>query len=151
MPPKDNDVVEVTEIVRAKGHRMIRATHTTTLEITKEHHLTARGDCIIAVGSDKSVLDLSPKFKKYARLSNSEIIIRIEAGGIVDSVRARGDPRLTFTHPTDIVVRRSSFVCGRTLAVKADKAAASLSRTLVEKLRDHGTDVKVFITVRAKR
>ncbi|MFX0070300.1 MAG: DUF371 domain-containing protein, partial [Candidatus Hermodarchaeota archaeon] len=38
-----------------------------TLEITKDAHLTDRGDCIVAVKADKACLDLSKEFKEAAR------------------------------------------------------------------------------------
>ena len=62
------------------------------------------------------------------------------------SSRGLGD---VYKRQEDIVVRRSSYVCGRTLAVKADKAARDLSRRLVEKLRDPNSMVKITITVKA--
>ena len=40
------------------------------------------------------------------------------------------------SHPTDMVVRKSGYICGRTLAINADKAACDLSRALVEKLKN---------------
>jgi len=62
-------------------------------------------------------------------------------------VKARGSPKLTFTHSTDLVVRKSSYVCGRTLAIKADKSANDLSRELIEKLRHSNQQVKVTLVV----
>jgi len=52
------------EIIDALGHELIRSTHRTTFEVTKDRTLTARGDCIIAVGADKGAADLSEDFKK---------------------------------------------------------------------------------------
>ena len=40
------------EIVIARGHPNIRATHKTTLEVTKEKELSPRGDCIIGICAD---------------------------------------------------------------------------------------------------
>jgi hypothetical protein len=48
-----------------------------------------------------------------------------------------------------MVVRKSSYVCARTLAVKADKAAADLSRDIVQKLRDPAQKVKVTLSLKA--
>ena len=127
-----------TEFIRARGHPNIRATHPTTLEITKEPFLTPRGDCIIAVGADKGARDLSEIFKSAARDPASVIIMTIEvpSAGLSEVVRARGHPALTFEHPTDMVVRKSAYTCGRTIAVMADKAARDLSRELVNALKD---------------
>jgi hypothetical protein len=47
-----------------------------------------------------------------------------------------GDPRLTLTHPHDIVIRKSDYVSDRTLAVKANAAAKDIPRGMVRILRD---------------
>jgi len=138
-----------TEIIMAYGHELIQATHETTFEITKEKILTPRGDCIIAVRADKSVADLSREFKELAKKRGAEITIIIESDGEKETIRAYGDPRLTLTHPEDIVIRKSTFVCSRTLAVKADKAAKDLSRKLIEKLRNPNGKVKITLTVKS--
>jgi len=137
------------ELIRARGHPNVRATHPTTLEITKEEHLTPRGDCIVAVGADKGARDLSEEFKRAARDPNAIITLVIEVPelGLRDVVRARGHPGLTFEHPTDLVVRKSDYICGRTVAIRADKAAKDLSRELVRALRDPSTQVLIRLEV----
>lgn len=137
-----------SEVVTAHGHDLIRSTHRTTFEITKEKHVTERGDCIIAVRSDKAVADLSRDFKKAAKKPSAEITITIEAGQEKETVKAKGDPRLSLADSTDLVVRKSGYVCPRTLAVKADKAAADLSRRLIGNLRNLNQTVKVTLTVK---
>ncbi len=141
-------VLEEIEEIVAFGHKLIKSVHRTTFEITKDEHLTERGDCIIAVKANKAARDLNERFKKAARKPKAEITIIIEAGDEREFVRAFGDPNLTFTHPTDIVVRKSSYVCGRTVAVKASKAACDLSRKLVEKLKDPEQRVKITLIVK---
>ncbi len=123
------------EVITAWGHENILATSGNTFEITKETQLTKRGDCIIAVAADKSIKDLSDQFKKLLRERAARLSIVIQAGGIEDTVKASGNPNLTFNHPTDMVVRKSNYICDRTLAVNADKAAKNLSRSLVAKLK----------------
>jgi len=134
----------------AYGHPLIRSTHPTTFEITKDELLTEKGNCIIAVKANKAVVDLSSEFKKAAKKENAEITIIIEAGEQRESVKASGDPKLLFTHPTDIVVRKSSYTCSRTLAVKADKAARDLSRALIRKLQNPNQTVKITLTVKTQ-
>jgi hypothetical protein len=75
------------------------------------------------------------------------LTILIEAGGVTERVNAHGSPRLILTHPTDLVVRKSDYVCSRTLAVRADKAAKHLSRELVEKLKNPKEKAKITLTV----
>jgi len=118
-----------------------------TLEITKETHLTKRGDCIIALAADKGARDLSPEFKKLAQNEKAKITITIEADGETEVVNAYGHPQLSFTHTTDLVVRKSDYTCNRTLAVRADKAAKDLSETLVKKMQNPNQRVKVTLTV----
>lgn len=138
---------KLTEIIHAKGHRNILARNKTTFEITKETHLTMRGDCIIAVEADKSVADLNPEFKKALKNGNTKLIITIEADKVKETVFAEGNEALSLTHTTDLVVRKSTYICNRTLAINANKAAADLSRALIEKLQNPNQKVKITLTI----
>jgi hypothetical protein len=142
-------VAELKEIMLAKGHGNILAIHPTTLEFTRENDVSKRGDCIIVVSADKAMPDMSAEFKERLRKENARLTILIEAGGIVETVNACGSAHLTLAHPTDMVVRKSSYVCSRTLAVKADKAAADLSRDLIQKLENPAQKAKITLTVKA--
>lgn len=126
------------EIITAQGHENVTSMHRTTLEFTKEKHLTPRGDCIIAIGADRGLQELSDESKNLLKDDGAVLEIIIECDGISETVRARGHPKLTLSHPTDMVVRRSDFICNRTLAIGADKAAADLGRGLIEKLKRGG-------------
>ena len=137
--------MKITEIIWAYGHKNILSTHKTTFEITKEETLTRRGNCIIAVKATKGAADMHPRFRETAKMENTRLTITIEANGIEEIVRAHGSPQLTFTNPTDIVIRKSKYVCGRTVAIGADKAAWDLSRKFVEKLRDPYQKVKITL------
>jgi hypothetical protein len=137
----------LSEVLVAKGHRSIQATHRVTLEITKDTHLSERGDCIIAVAADKAVADLSRSFREKLRDPNARLTILIEAGGVTERVHAHGSSRLVLTHPTDMVVRKSDYVCSRTLAIRADKAANDLSRELVERLKSPNQETKITLTL----
>lgn len=139
--------MKIMEVIDAFGHDNILSTHEMTFEITKESHLSKRGDCIIAVKATKGATDLSPKFKETARKETAKITITIEADDVKEVINAKGNPYLMFSHPTDLVIRKSDYVCGRTLAVKADKAACDLSRQLVKKLKN--PDQRIRITLSA--
>ena len=138
---------EKAEIVIGYGHSNILATHKTTAEFTKETHLSKKGDCIFAVATDKALADLSPEFKTNIAKSNARLILSIEAGGISAQIQAYGAKQLILEHPTDAVVRKSGYICSRTLAVHADKAAIDLPRALVEKLKNPQQRVKIRLTV----
>ena len=137
----------VTVVVSARGHENVKATHKTTFEITKEAVLTKQGECIIAVKATRAPFDLPPEFKHAARREGARITITIEVGELKEVVYAEGTPQLTFTHSTDLVVRKSSHVCSRTLAVRADKAANDFSRKLVAMLKDPNQEVTVTLSV----
>ena len=135
----------VIVVFSARGHENIETTHKTTFEITKEATLTKQGDCIVAVRASKGAVDLPSEFKEAARKEGARITVTIEAGELKETVKAKGSPQLTFTHPTDLVVRKSSYVCGRTLAIGADKAANDFSKELVEKMKDPNQIVTVTL------
>ena len=137
----------VTVVFSACGHENVLATHKTTVEVTKEKHLTKQGDCILAVDATKAADDLPEEFKQAAKKQGATITATFQVGELVEVVKAKGSPLLTFVHPTDLVIRKSSFVCGRTLAIHADKAAKDLSRKLVEKLKDSKQQVTVTLAV----
>ncbi len=137
----------VTVVFFARGHKNVQSTHKTTFEITKDATLTKHGNCIIAVESTRVATNLPFEFKEATRKEGSRITITIEAGELKEIVNAMGSPHLQFTHPTDLVVRKSSYVCSRTLAIRADKAAIDFSRRFVEKLKDPNQEVKVTLAV----
>jgi hypothetical protein len=141
-------LTETKEVVFGYGHENIRATHRTTLEFTKDKHLSKKGDCIIAVAADKALADLSREFKENLRKPNAKLTILIEAGGIAEQVQAHGSQQLILSHLADAVIRKSSYICSRTLAVRADKAANDLPKELVEKLKNPKQKVKITLTVR---
>ena len=139
---------KIKEFIFAQGHENILSTHKTTLEFTKDPHLSKKGNCIVAVAADKAFADLSAEFKEKLRNTNAKLIMIIEAGEILEQVNAQGSPQLLLAHPTDMVTRKSDYVCSRTLAVSADKAAGDLSRDFVEKLKNPKQKVKITLEVR---
>ena len=140
---------EVKEILFGYGHANIKASHRSTLEFTKDKSLTKNGDCIVAIGTDKALEDLSIDFKEKMRKPNAKLIVLIEADGISEQLTAAGSPELRLVHPKDIVIRRSDYISDRTLAVHADKASKDLTRKLVEKLQNPKQEVKITLIIRS--
>jgi hypothetical protein len=79
--------------------------------------------------------------KEKLKRADTRLEITIECAGVSEKVTAHGHPNLTFTHPHDMVVRKSDYTCGRTLAVRADKAAYDLNRRLIENIKAGGVVV----------
>ena len=132
---------------QARGHAAVLSTHATTLEVTKEKALTERGDCVVAVGSSAGLKDLPPAMKKALANKGVKARLTLEIGNKQFAVEGQGDPGLTFSHPTDLVIRKSGFVSDRTLMVHADRAAADIPRPFVRLLQDPAQKVSVQLTI----
>jgi hypothetical protein len=140
---------EVKEIVLAFGHENIRAVHPSTLMFTKEKHLSKTGDCIVAVGAEKAVTDLSFEFKEELKKTNAKLTMIIEADGSTQQINASGAPKLVLTNTIDMVIRKSNYISDRTLAIRADKSSIDLPRDFVEKLKNPQQKIKITLIVRA--
>ena len=140
--------MKLAEVIHACGHKNILATHNSTFEITKDSHLTREGDCVIALTADKSFEDLQDKFKKALRNSNTRLIVIIEANNEREIINAWGNPKLRLSHPTDMVIRKSNYICDRTLGIKADKAAKDFSKQFVKKLQNNKQEIYITLTVK---
>lgn len=113
------------------GHPNIRALHHSTFEVTKEESLTPSGTCIIGVHADKGPCDLDPEFRKAIASDTVLLVTTLTAGKETCTITARGSSRLTLSHPTDLVWRRSSYVDDRTIGINADFTAKTLPRELI--------------------
>ncbi len=133
------------------GHENIRSNHKKTLEITRESHLTPRGDCIVGVNAKSGCADLPDELKNKLRNSDSKVTISIKVGNDIFVMEGRGHPSLILSHAEDIVIRKSDFVCPRTLAVKCDKASDLLPRSMVALLQNPETVGILTITVKSPK
>jgi hypothetical protein len=109
------------------------------LEITKDYHLSLRGDCIVGVRASKACADLDPRLKKSVQDDSAIIRIDLFVGSESYSISGLGDGRLTLLNKHDIVIRKTRFVCPRTLSVGCNKASSDLPRGLVKMLQDSAT------------
>jgi len=123
------------EEIPFKGHPMVRATHQRTVEITTDEHLTPRGDCIVGVRAAKGVARLSPSVKRALMSDGARVRLTIVTTAGDFSFGARGSKDLSLENSTDMVIRRSSYVCGRTLAIEAQSSASEIPRDIVGALR----------------
>jgi len=122
--------------IQFSGHENIRSNHQKTIEITKESHLTPRGDCIVGVNATSSCADLPLELKEKLKNPDSKINFSIRVGDHEFLLEGRGHPELILSHTEDIVIRKSDFICPRTLAIKCDKASDLLPRDMVALLQD---------------
>ncbi|MCD6466365.1 MAG: DUF371 domain-containing protein [Methanomicrobia archaeon] len=120
-------------VIKARGHPNIKATHRTTIEVTKDNYLTGRGDCILGIDADKSLKDMKEFLDQNKK---REIKVDLVVENLVESIKGYLDPRLTFLDEKDIVIRKSSYICDRTLMIHASKSAAEINRKIIRKLRE---------------
>ena len=78
--------MRIVEILEAWGHRNILAENKATFEITKEMHLSKKGDCIAAIRASKGACDLSEEFKNLARKENARITVIFQVENIPDLI-----------------------------------------------------------------
>ncbi len=134
------------EEIQAFGHYLILAKHKTTIEVTRENFLTKRGDCIIGIKANKSCFDLSEKTKKFLR-EGKKIKFVFQVDDIADEVIAYGSKDLLLQNQTSFVIRKSSFIDDRTIAINADKASCDLKRDLVEALKNPNAKLLIRLMV----
>ncbi len=138
--------MKAQEHVRCRGHALVLATHPTTFEVTVEAHLTENGNCIIGVAADKGCAGLSSAFRKALARDDAILHTRLECNGVVAEIVSHGSAKMTLDHKTDMVWRKSTFVCGRTIGILSDKVALTLPRELVQNLAA-GCEMLVTLTV----
>ncbi|MBF4468632.1 MAG: DUF371 domain-containing protein [Methanobrevibacter arboriphilus] len=123
-------------IIQAKGHENVTSKHKSTFEITKDKNLSMTGDCIIGVDMDKTMDDFPEELKEKIANENTKIKVKLSTDNSNDEINGFGHPRLTLNHPTDIVSRKSNYVCSRTLMIKSDKASSDLNKNLINDLKE---------------
>ena len=130
--------------IKAKGHENVLSLHKSTFEITKDKDLSLSGDCIIGLDIDKSMEDFPKGFKEKLANDDTKVIVELKTPNASDTIEGYGHHDLTLSHPTDIVCRKSTFVCSRTLMIKSNKAAIDLNRDLIKDLAN-GESMEVNI------
>ena len=140
--------MEAQETIYCRGHPLILGNHPSTFEVTREDHLTKNGNCIIGIVADKGCAGLSAAFKRVLANDDAILITRLSSGDVIFEVKSHGSSRFTLDHPTDMVWRRSSFVCGRTIGIMTDHEAATLPKPLIANLV---AGKEMIVTVTARR
>ena len=118
------------------GHKNIRSLHPKTIEITTEPDLSLNGDCIIGVDASCGCNEIPEQMKNLMRNSKSEILFTISVNEISFKVKGNGHENLILTNPHDIVIRKSSYICPRTLAIHCDMASDSIPRQMIKILQN---------------
>lgn len=126
----------LTEEIQFCGHKNIRSLHSRTIEITKDPNLTLNGDCIIGVSATKSCSDLTSTMKNKIRKNQSIVEIDLIVEPFSIKIHGIGNDNLLLTHLHDIVLRKSNFICDRTLCLSCNVSAIQIPRKMIDLLKD---------------
>jgi uncharacterized protein len=137
----------VQDEVTFYGHPNVRSLHSKSIEITKDGYLTPKGDCIIGIKANKACTDLEESIRRGLKSSSAIVKIEVIVGHESFNIKGRGDERLTMLNPQDIVIRRTNFVCPRTMSVLCDKASSDMPRELVRLLQNQEQKGILRITI----
>lgn len=129
------------------GHPNILSFHKKSVEITRDGDVSHRGDCIIGVGSNKGCGLLDQRLRHAIGTDSAQIRMEIIVDELSFIILGRGNCDLLALDKRDIVIRKSSFCCPRTLSVSCDKAASDIPSDMVERLKNSDTNGMLRITV----
>jgi uncharacterized protein len=131
----------------AKGHSNITSRHKTTFEVTRDTQMGKTADCIVGISSEASPDNLPVGLREAIRNEKQIIRVLLETENSTDEIIGYGHHSLTLNHPSDMVCRKSNYICSRTLMILADKAASDLKKELVTDLKAE-KPLKVTIIVK---
>ena len=136
----------VLDSINATGHPFIQCTHSNTIEITKDECLTKKGTCIMGIKASKACYDLNPELKNKI-LKGAKIDIEIKVDDIIDSFYGYGSKNLTLLSKKDIVFRKSSYICDRTVLINCSKSSINLNRNLIKNLTSTEQQISIIFRV----
>lgn len=139
------------DVVTFEGHPNVRATHPTTLEVTRDDYLTPRGDCIVGIKGNKGASDLGPCIKETLRSGGTLLGVILTSGGLFDYFVAEGSDKLTLKNAQRLIVRRSRYIDDSTIGLGSSKASKDLDRALVEALKRGERGYLVLVAFRIPR
>ncbi len=125
----------ISEEIIFYGHPNVQSLHSRTIEITKDKELTLNGDCIIGVKANKSCKDLSSQIKDKIKKHNSLIEIELIVEPYSFLIKGSGDNNLLLTNHDDIVLRKSKFICDRTLLINCNSSSLEIPREIINLLK----------------
>jgi hypothetical protein len=64
-----------------------------------------------------------------------------------EEIRGYGNPELELSDATAIIIRKSDYICSKTLMINSNKAAWEISREIIKLMRNSKTKMKVTISV----
>ena len=124
----------IKDIIYAYGHHNILCTHDSTIELTKDKTLTRKGNCILGVNASKACFDLNPELKELIK-KGKKVKITIKIENLIENFYGYGHKDLKLLDTKDIVFRKSTYTCNRTVLISCTKSSSDLNRELIEKIK----------------
>jgi 16S rRNA (cytidine1402-2'-O)-methyltransferase len=138
MAPPRGKPERVSVTFECHGHPNVTATHTKTVEITRDAEISRRATCVLGVGSDHDDHAL------LALRGRADVVL--ECDGARDEFTATISP--FFLGDGSLVFRRGAGLRADTIAFDATKTAATIDRDLAARLADSAARLRVTITTR---
>jgi hypothetical protein len=126
----------ISEEVIFDGHPNVQSLHPRTIEITKDKDLSLNGDCIIGVSANKSCNDLGLELKEKIKKNHSFIEIEIIVEPYKFIIKGSGNEKLSLLNHDDIVLRKSNFICDRTLSINCNFSSLEIPREIINSLKN---------------
>ncbi len=126
----------ISDEVIFKGHPNVQSLHARTIEITKDKDLTLNGDCIIGINANKACKHLNSGIKQRIKKKDSLIEIELIVEPYNFIIKGIGSNNLLLTNEEDIVLRKSNFICDRTLSINCNFSSFEIPRVIVDSLKD---------------
>ncbi len=136
----------VLDKIYAYGHENILCSHKTTIEITKDKDLTKKGNCIIGINASKACIDLNHKLKEII-INEDKIKVTLKVGNLKDSFYGFGHKALRLLDKKDLVLRKSNYICDRTVLINCTKSSNDLKRELIEALKQPGKKISIILEI----
>ncbi len=129
------------------GHSHVTSRHKSTLEFTVDSDLTFRGDCILGVRATTNLLNLPDEVKSLLRDENNNVKVILNVLGFDEEIKGKGHPNLQLSDESAIIIRKSNFLCPKTLMINADKSASDISKEIRELMKNPSSKMKVTIQI----
>ncbi|MGA7042044.1 MAG: DUF371 domain-containing protein, partial [Nitrososphaeraceae archaeon] len=94
-----------------------------------------------------SCSDLSQILQRLLKADSSIANIEIMAGNTSFKVSGHGSRGLLLSNSNDIVIRKSNFICPRTMSIGCDRASSDIPREMILSLQNPETKGIFRITV----
>ncbi|MFX1277440.1 MAG: DUF371 domain-containing protein [Promethearchaeota archaeon] len=134
--------MKIIEKIVAYGHNNISCTHGTTIELTKDKHLSRKGNCILGINASKSCYDLNTNLKQ-AIFNGNKLKVTLKVDNFIDNFDGYGSKQLSLSNKNDIVFRKSNFICDRTILINCTKSSNELNRDMIKLLNNPEKKIKI--------